>query len=80
MWPPREALAPTVLAGLLDMSANVLYVLSTRSGMLAVVATITSLYPASTVILSHTFLHERLSRWQWLGLLLGAASVVLIGI
>jgi len=51
-----------------------------RAAMLAIVAVVTSLYPASTVVLAQLFLHERLSAWQWLGLALAAGSVVLIGI
>ena len=80
LWPPRAAIAPTALAGVLDMSANVLYVLASHQGLLSLVAVITSLYPASTVLLSHAFLHERLSRPQWMGLLLGGLSVILIGV
>ena len=76
---PAPGSTPTIaLAGLLDMSANVLYVVSTRHGMLVLVAMITSLYPASTVILARLFLHERLSGMQWLGAALAAAALVLI--
>jgi drug/metabolite transporter (DMT)-like permease len=71
-------LAVIALAGALDMAANVLYVLATREGMLALVAVVTSLYPASTVFLARLFLDERLSRVQWLGVAFAAAGVVLI--
>jgi drug/metabolite transporter (DMT)-like permease len=80
LWPGRLALPTIALAGGLDMSANVLYVFATHGAMLAIVAVVTSLYPAGTVVLAQVFLKERLSGWQWLGLALGAGSVALIGI
>ena len=59
--PRREAIAPTLGTGLLDMSANVLFLLANREGLLAVVAVITSLYPASTIALAQIVLGERLA-------------------
>jgi drug/metabolite transporter (DMT)-like permease len=56
----------------------VLYVLSARYGMLAVVAVLTSLYPGSTVFLARVFLRETLSRIQWIGVGFAAAGVALI--
>jgi len=53
-------------------------VFATNSGMLAIVAVLTSLYPASTVFLARAFLGERLTAWQWLGVGLAACGVVLI--
>jgi len=81
----RESLRPApgslrliLLAGAFDMSANVLYVLATRYGLLAIVAVITSLYPASTVFLARIVLRERLTRVQWIGLAFAAGGVALI--
>ncbi len=81
----RESLRPApgtlgtiLLAGALDMSANVLYVLATGRGLLAIVAVLTSLYPASTVFLAWAVLNERLSRSQWAGVALAACGVALI--
>ena len=76
--PAPQALPLVLAAGALDMSANVLYVFATNSGMLAIVAVLTSLYPASTVFLARAFLGERLTAWQWLGVGLAACGVVLI--
>lgn len=67
-----------VLSGLLDSAANALYLLSSREAPLAVVATLTSLYPASTVLLARTILGERLRPVQVAGLLLASAAVVMI--
>jgi len=81
----RESLrtAPATLrlilpAGALDMAANILYVVATRSGMLALVAVITGLYPAATVFLARVFLHERLTTVQWAGVACATAGVILI--
>jgi drug/metabolite transporter (DMT)-like permease len=69
----------TVLAGgALDMFANLLYLIATRSGPLSIVVTLASLYPASTVVLARVVLHERLSRLQWLGVLCAMVAVAMI--
>lgn len=77
---PRGALAVILGGGALDMLANVLYVVATRSGLLAVVAVVTSLYPASTVFLARIFLRERLAALQWAGVACAVAGVVLIAL
>jgi len=76
--PASGTIAAIVVAGVLDMLANVLYVYATHAGMLAVVAVLTSLYPASTVILARIVLKERLAPTQWVGVALATAGVVLI--
>jgi drug/metabolite transporter (DMT)-like permease len=78
--PLRGAVRTIVIAGALDMSANVLYVLSTRVTLLAVSAVLTSLYPASTVFLARFALHERLTRTQWAGVACAIAGAVLIAL
>jgi drug/metabolite transporter (DMT)-like permease len=78
---PATGSLPTILgAGALDMGANVLYVLATQRGMLAIVAVITSLYPASTVFLARIFLREKLTSLQWIGVACAAGGVVMIAL
>jgi drug/metabolite transporter (DMT)-like permease len=78
---PASGALPLILgAGALDMSANVLYILAARSGLFAIAAVLTSLYPASTVLLARIFLHERLTRVQWCGVAFAACGVVLIAL
>jgi drug/metabolite transporter (DMT)-like permease len=67
-------------AGLLDFGANILYVLATRTGLLAIAAVLTSLYPAGTVLLARVVLREKLTPAQLVGLALGGAGVVMIGL
>lgn len=75
---PRSATPILVSAGALDMIANVLCLLALQRGMLSVVATLASLYPATTLLLARVVLHERLGAVQRLGLGVAAAAVVLI--
>lgn len=76
--PPRGALGAAVGAGLLDAAANVCYVLALAHGMLSVVAALTALYPAGTVILARYVLGERLSTVQQAGLTIAVLAALLI--
>ena len=67
-----------VAGGSLDMIANLLYMIATRSGPLSVVVTLASLYPASTVLLARAVLHERLSWRQWVGVVCAMIAVMAI--
>lgn len=67
-------------AGVFDVSANVFYLLATRQGLLSLVAVLTSMYPAVTVLLARLLLDERLVKVQVLGLTVAALGVVLIGL
>ncbi|MGW2841059.1 EamA family transporter [Streptomyces sp. NPDC001493] len=69
----KPAYAISAAAGVLDSVANLLFLLAARSGDLAVVAVITALYPAGTVLLARSVLAERIHRGQIVGL--GAAAV-----
>jgi drug/metabolite transporter (DMT)-like permease len=75
----REAL-PVVICGLLDAGANVFLLLALDRGLLSVVAVLTALYPAGTVLLARYVLGERLSRLQRTGLGVAAMAAVLIAL
>jgi drug/metabolite transporter (DMT)-like permease len=78
--PAPGTLPQIALAGLLDVGANFFYLAASREGLLSIVAVLTSLYPASTVVLARTFLGERLIRPQLAGLGLAAIGVTLIAL
>lgn len=63
-------------AGVLDMSANALFLLASTRGQLAVVGVIASLYPLSTVALARIIDSERLRPIQWAGLVLAVVALV----
>lgn len=78
----RTPLRPTtgtagiiVAAGVFDVSANLLYLLAIREGLLSIVVVLTGLYPATTVVLARALLRERLSGSQVAGLVLALAGV-----
>jgi drug/metabolite transporter (DMT)-like permease len=78
-WVPRDRhAASAVLVGFLGAVATWLFLLASQSGFLTVAAVLSSLYPASTVVLAAVVLHERIDRAQSVGLLLAALAVGLV--
>ena len=75
---PGPVLGLAILCGFIDMLANALYLLAARVGPLSIVVTLSSLYPASTVLLARVVLGERLNLWQVSGVGCALAAVVLI--
>jgi drug/metabolite transporter (DMT)-like permease len=78
--PPRRLLRAIAVVGVLDMAANVLYLLAVRRGLLSLIGVLSSLYPASTLVLARIVLQERLGRLQSAGLVLAGAGVTLIAV
>ena len=78
-WIPRSRVAAiSAWCGVLGGVAILAFQLSTHHGLLTVVAVISALYPAATVILAITILREHVHRTQALGLLACAAAVALV--
>ena len=67
-----------VIAGVAGATGTLLYFYASHDGFLAVVAVLTSLYPASTIVLARILLGERLTRLRLSGLALAGACVALI--
>lgn len=76
--PLSGALLVIILSGVGDSLGNALFVAATRHGRLDVAAVLSSLYPASTVILARVLLKERISPLQNLGIVGALLSVALI--
>lgn len=73
---PARAAWPTVAtAGTFDITANAAYLAAANVGLLSIVAVLSSLYPAATVVLARVVLGERLHRIQVVGLALAAAGI-----
>ncbi len=76
---PLPGTVPIIsFAGALDMSANALFISAAHSGLIAIAAVLTSLYPASTVFLARIVLKERLQRTQIAGVVCALLAVALI--
>ncbi len=77
----RPGAAIAVVVGIADMLANILYLVAVHEGQLSVIATLTSLYPASTVLLARLVLGERLATHQKVGVggAIGAAAMIVAG-
>jgi drug/metabolite transporter (DMT)-like permease len=54
------------------------FLLATRHGLLSLASVLTSLYPATTVLLAVWLLHEHTSAIQRAGLVLAGGAIVLI--
>ena len=78
--PPRRLWPAAVVAGLLEATAHLCYLTAVGRGMLALVAVLSSLYPASTVLLARGPLRERFASAQVLGLGLAVVGITLIGL
>ena len=67
-----------LVAGAFDTSGNFFFVAATRIGRLDVASVLSSLYPASTILLAVWLLHERTNRRQALGMTAALVAVALI--
>jgi drug/metabolite transporter (DMT)-like permease len=80
-WVPRDRFAWRAVAmGPLGATAQGAFLYATQQGLLSVVSVISSLYPASTVVLASVLLRERILRWQAAGLVLAAVAVTLVAL
>jgi drug/metabolite transporter (DMT)-like permease len=77
-WPGWPVLGLITIAGIFDASGNTFYTIATRLGRLDVAAVLSSLYPASTILLAAVLLKERTTRSQAVGMALALVAVVLI--
>jgi drug/metabolite transporter (DMT)-like permease len=67
-----------VITGVAGAAGTILYFFASHDGLLAVTAVLTSLYPASTIVLARLVLGERLTRLRLTGLVLAGGCVALI--
>lgn len=78
-WKPhRGSWRGMIFCGIFDSLGNFLFVYAATRGRLDVAAVLSSLYPASTLILARIFLKERIAKLQAVGIALALGAVALI--
>jgi drug/metabolite transporter (DMT)-like permease len=75
---PRRAIGAAAMIGVIDLVGNLMYILATQTGQLAIAAVLSSLYPIVTVVLAIAFLGERLTRTHAIGIAVAALAVACI--
>jgi drug/metabolite transporter (DMT)-like permease len=76
----RPVLPIVALAGILDVGANVFFVLARGDISVALAATISGLYPLFTMTLARVVLRERLPRLGLMAVVMAVAGTVLISV
>ena len=69
-----------IIAGVMDVLANVAVIYGLRSGDLSVVSVLIALYPAGTILLAGVVLKERIVLIQWAGLALALVASALLAL
>lgn len=75
---PRAILPAAAAVAILDLAGNGFYVLATQAGRIDIAATLSSLYPVTTIVLAVALLREHVSRSHLAGIVVAAIAIVLI--
>jgi drug/metabolite transporter (DMT)-like permease len=67
-----------IFIGVADFAANLLLGVATTKGLVSLAMVLGSLYPIATALLAYKFLHERLHKVQYVGILFAVIGVALI--
>ncbi len=74
----KEELPILIFIGVADFAANLLLGVATTKGLVSLAMVLGSLYPIATAILAFKFLHERLHRVQYVGIIFAVVGVAVI--
>jgi drug/metabolite transporter (DMT)-like permease len=74
----RGAIPGLAVLGILDVTANGLFVLASARGYLSIVSVLGSLYPIVTVLSAYAFLGERINTVQRAGVVLALVGVAVV--
>ncbi len=75
---PTPVLGIAAVAGILDITGSAVFIRASQIGRLDNAVVLSSLYPAITVLLARTFLHEHFSRARTIGMVAAIAAVPMI--
>ena len=74
----KSSLLMLIVIGSTDFLANYTLGLASTKGLVSVAMVLGSLFPVVTTLLAYRFLHERLQRAQYLGVVFAVAGIALI--
>lgn len=74
----RTELPSLIFIGISDFAANLLLGVATTKGLVSLAMVLGSLYPIATALLAYKFLHERLHKVQYVGIVFAVVGVSLI--
>ena len=76
----RSGILLALLCGVIDVVANVGLLVGVRLGELSIMAVLTAMYPAGTIILAAVVLKERIAIVQYIGLALAIAAGAMLAL
>jgi len=74
----KSELPILIFIGVADFAANLLLGVATTKGLVSLAMVLGSLYPIATALLAYKFLHERLHKNQYVGIIFAVIGVALI--
>ena len=74
----RPEIPILIFIGVADFAANLLLGVATTKGLVSLAMVLGSLYPIATALLAFKFLHERLHKVQYIGIVFAVIGVAII--